>query len=152
MKITINGLNEIMKMADKFPAVAQKYVDKAIQMSLLRVRTEAKNNAPFGTTGNLRSNWKIQTSPFYGRLSSEANNEGFHYGVAVEYGTRPHYVSPKILDGWARRRGLNPFAVSKSIAKKGTKANPFFRKSIGEVEPKINQEFDKALELIVKEI
>jgi hypothetical protein len=47
------------------------------------------------------------------------------YGEAVERGRPPHVVSPKALEGWARRRGLNPYAVARSIAKKGTKAHPY---------------------------
>jgi hypothetical protein len=47
------------------------------------------------------------------------------YGEGVENGRPPHVVSPKALEGWARRRGLNPYAVARSIAKKGTKAHPY---------------------------
>ena len=63
-----------------------------------------------------------------------------------------HYVSPQSLKAWAEKKGLNPFAVAKSIAKKGTKANPFFQTAVGSVEDRVNQEFDKALENITQEL
>jgi hypothetical protein len=89
---------------------------------------------------------------YEGSLSSGAREKGFSYGTAVEYGTRPHFVSASAISLWASRRGLNPYAVAKSIQKKGTKANPFFKKSAESQESNIEKEFDKALELIIKEI
>jgi hypothetical protein len=48
------------------------------------------------------------------------------YAYDVEYGTPPgRYVSPQALMGWAMRHGINPYAVSKSIFKKGTRAQPY---------------------------
>lgn len=47
------------------------------------------------------------------------------YGKGIEEGRPPHYVSPAALSGWAKRKGLNPYAVSKAIEKKGTRAQPY---------------------------
>lgn len=61
------------------------------------------------------------------------------YASNIEFGQPPGtYVSPKALEAWARKRGLNPYAVSKSIMKKGTRAQPFlfpaFEARAGEVD------------------
>lgn len=70
------------------------------------------------------------------------------YGAGVEYGRPPHVVSPKALEGWARRRGLNPYAVARSIAKKGTKAHPYlipsFEAELPNVEGLIFEAADEA--------
>lgn len=48
------------------------------------------------------------------------------YAPSIEFGRPPGtYVSPKALAVWASRKGLNPYAVSKSIYKKGSPAQPF---------------------------
>jgi hypothetical protein len=69
-----------------------------------------------------------------------------------QYGTAPHYVSPRVLAPWAEKKGLNPFAVSKSIQKKGTKANPFFADTVEYSEKGIDRIFKDALTKITKEI
>jgi len=48
------------------------------------------------------------------------------YGKQIEQGRPPGTkVSPQALMGWAKRKGLNPYAVAKSIEKKGSPAQPF---------------------------
>lgn len=147
IKIEINNLDKLLKMAEKYPAKAEKHVDKAIKRSLVRVLGEEKKEAPFGVSGNLRDNWLTRFGRFNGSLTSNSP-----YAVAVHEGTTPHYVSPSALMAWAKKKGLNPFAVSKSIAKKGTKANPFFQRAVDNSEESINKDFDKALDDLVKDI
>lgn len=56
-----------------------------------------------------------------------------NYGTDIEFGTNPHYVSPEKLKGWARRKlGKEElaYAISKSIAKKGTRPQPFVRTAV----------------------
>ena len=48
----------------------------------------------------------------------------------LEYGTKPHF--PRVdgdLERWARSKGLDPWAVARSIARKGTKKTGVFRKA-----------------------
>lgn len=47
------------------------------------------------------------------------------YGDYIETGTKPHYAPMSALKKWAKRKGLNPWAVQQSIAKKGTKPHPW---------------------------
>lgn len=48
------------------------------------------------------------------------------YGKEIEFG-RPAgtQVDPVALIGWAKRKGLNPYAVARSIYNKGSPAQPF---------------------------
>lgn len=152
MEIKINGLNNLMKMADRYPAISEKYVNRAIQRSLIRIQDKAKVNAPFGTTGQLKNNWNLRTGRFQGSLSSNAQSGGYYYGTAVEFGTKPHFPPVDKLTLWAKRKGMNPYVLAKSISRKGTKANPFFSKSIKSSESDIDKEFERALDDILKEI
>jgi len=57
---------------------------------------------------------------------------GATYAPYVNFGTRPHWIPVNALDEWAKRRGLDDdakHAVRFSIAKKGTKANPFWTRT-----------------------
>lgn len=152
IELEIKGFNKLQMAMSKYPAISEKHINKGIRNSLIRIQDQAKREAPFGGTGNLRGRWDLNVGRFEGKLGSGAKNKGFYYGPAVEYGTRPHYVSPKTLSGWAKRKGLNPYAVSKSIQRKGTKANPFFQRSIDKQEKNVQKEFNKALDNILKEI
>ena len=61
------------------------------------------------------------------------------YASAINFGTDPHFVSPKELEGWVRRK-LNKksekevkkvaFLISRKIAKLGTQPKPFFDKAV----------------------
>lgn len=72
------------------------------------------------------------------------------YGKYVEYGTRPHKVSPAALSGWAKRKGLNPFAVAKAIERKGTRAHPFMQPALEQSDSFIDRLVDAAISNALK--
>ena len=41
--------------------------------------------------------------------------------------SKPHFPPVQALVGWSRRKGLNPYLVASSIAKKGTPIVPFLK-------------------------
>ncbi len=51
------------------------------------------------------------------------------YGMAFEMGARPRWVPMAAIGPWAVYRGLDPHAVQRSIAKKGTKSYPIVQRS-----------------------
>jgi hypothetical protein len=150
--IEIEGLDKLVDSLKRYPAIAIKHTDLAIQKSLTKIRKEVADEAPRGATGFLRAKWNIEKRPLFGKLSSGASSKGAFYGSNVEFGTSPHYVSPEQLQGWAKTKGLNPYAVSKSIQKKGTKANPFFSRGVDQSRQEVDRIFDEALSAIIQEI
>lgn len=154
-EIEIKGLDKLMAMAEKYPNLSEKHINKAINRSLIKIQDQAKKNAPSGDTQQLRQNWILKMGRFAGSLESGAKNKGYQYGLAVEFGTRPHYMPVKnnpMFQLWATRRGLNPYMVARSIARKGTKAKPFFQPAIESSKDFIEKEFDKALTNLIKEL
>lgn len=147
VQIEIKGLNKLVAIADKYPSVAEKHINKAISRSLARILGAEKREAPFGVSGQLRDRWDLKVGRFQGSLRS-----GVSYSMAVHDGTRPHFVSVESIRAWANKKGLNPYAVAKSIGKKGTRANPFFKRAVDSVEDSVNKEFDEALVNITKDI
>lgn len=145
-KLKIGGFNKLLRIAERFPHIAEKWVGKAISRTLVRILGAEKVEAPFGTTGNLRDNWQIDTGRFTGRLFSRAP-----YALFVHEGTRPHFPPVGELTPWAQKRGINPWALARSIASRGTKANPFLQRAVDSTKPSIEGEFKDALEGILKE-
>ena len=48
------------------------------------------------------------------------------YGVWAERGRGPGRMPPiAAVEGWARRKGINPYVLARSIARKGTKPRPY---------------------------
>lgn len=146
IQVEIKGFNNLITKLNQYPAISEQFVNRAINRSLVRILGEEKQQAPVHT-GNLRDNWKLDFGRFQGTLSSNAP-----YSMAVHFGTSPHAVPASALTAWAAKKGLNPWAVAKSIAKKGTKANPFLQKAVDLQRENINREFKDALDSINNEL
>lgn len=144
--VTINGLARLQHQMEKYPSISEPHINKAIGRSLVRILGQEKQQAPVDT-GNLRDNWKIDIGRFEGSLVSNAP-----YSAAVHGGSRPHMPPVDAITRWAQKRGLNPWAVAKSIAKKGTKANPFLQRAVTIEKDNVNREFKVALDSITSEL
>jgi HK97 gp10 family phage protein len=155
-EIEIQGLDNLMKIAEKYPRISEKHINKAINNTLIRIQDQAKKNAPSGDTQQLRQKWNIKMGRFEGLLESGARSGGKQYGMSIEYGLKAGHRIPvknnPVFQLWATRRGLNPYAVAKSIEKKGTKAQPFFQPAIDSQKQNADNEFSKAMDKILKEI
>ena len=106
---------------------------KVLWLSMLKMQELAIQKCPVDT-GRLRSS--IILEPVSEGYDEYILADGVEYGAGVEYGTRPHPVSPEDLRGWARRKFGDEsiaFAVAKKIAKYGTRPQPFFRPALDEV-------------------
>lgn len=147
IEIKINNFDNLLKIADRYPAIAEKHINKAIAKTFVTILNKIATNAPFGVTGHLRDNWETKIGGFQGSLKSKQN-----YSGSVEYGTRPHAVSAASLKDWAMKKGLNPYAVAKSIAKKGTRANPFLKKTSVQANDDIDKIMSEAINNITKDM
>ena len=63
----------------------------------------------------------------------------------VNFGTKPHHPPVAALVPYARLRGIDPWALAKTIAKRGTKAQPFFDRGSEETQAKLREELPSAL-------
>jgi hypothetical protein len=52
------------------------------------------------------------------------------YALYVEGGTRPHWPPIGAIRGWAERHGINPYALQRSIARRGTPAVRFLARAV----------------------
>jgi hypothetical protein len=126
--ININ-LSEIIGLGESFDQISKSVLDENIKQGLViagaAVQSEARGLVPTDT-GALRIS--ITNSVGEESLSGVSAVVGptQPYGKDIEFGRPPGtYVSPVALMGWAKRKGLNPYAVSRSIQNKGSPAQPF---------------------------
>ena len=155
--IYVEGLDELLRKMDRLPAEVQRECFKAMQRASLDIIADAKGNLRVNgsvVTGNLRASGKVQKvddkTLDVGFFSSDTRDKG--YASYVEYGRKPGKMPPPdILEAWAYKKfrlshkdaRSMAWALARSIAKKGTKARPFF-------EPAVESGWRKMIDKIAK--
>lgn len=155
--IYVEGLDELLRKMDRLPAEVQRECFKAMQTASLDIIADAKGNLRVNgsvVTGNLRASGKVQKvddkTLDVGFFSSDARDKG--YASYVEHGRKPGKMPPPdILEAWAYKKfrlshkeaRSAAWALARSIAKKGTKARPFF-------EPAVESGWRKMIDKIAK--
>ena len=154
--IYVEGLDELLRKMDSLPAEVQRKCFKAMQSASLDIIADAKGNLRANgsvVTGNLRASGKVQ------KVDAKTLDVGFFssdsdkgYASYVEYGRKPGKMPPPdILEAWAYKKfrlshkdaRSMAWALARSIAKKGTKARPFF-------EPAVESGWRKMIDKIAK--
>ncbi|MEK0335809.1 MAG: hypothetical protein QQN41_00030 [Nitrosopumilus sp.] len=117
---------------------------------MVKMHELATINAPVDV-GTLKASIKL--FPSVPGFKSYVLADGVTYGIHMEFGTRPHYISAKHLKGWAKRvlgdEGA-AYPVAKKIALLGVEAQPFMRPALDQVkniwvERFWNREFNKGI-------
>ena len=155
--IYVEGLDDLLRKMDRLPADVQRECFKAMQTASLDIIADAKGNLRVNgsvVTGNLRASGKVQKvddkTLDVGFFSSDVENKG--YARYVEYGRKPGKMPPpNILEAWAYKKfrlshkeaRSAAWALARKIAKKGTKAHPFF-------EPAVESGWRKMIDKIAK--
>lgn len=147
IEVKIVGLNKLIKIAEQYPAVSEKHINKAINRALVRIWGAEKLEAPFGISGIMRDNWRVSAGRFEGKLEAASQ-----YALFVHEGTAPHFPPIDAITPWAIKHGIPPFVLARSIAKKGTKANPFLKRAVDKSRDGIQEDFEKALRDIMDEV
>ena len=154
--IYVEGLDELLRKMDSLPAEVQRKCFKAMQSASLDIIADAKGNLRVNgsvVTGNLRASGKVQKvddkTLDVGFFSSDSDKG---YASYVEYGRKPGKMPPPdILEAWAYKKfrlshkdaRSMAWALARSIAKKGTKARPYF-------EPAVESGWRKMIDKIAK--
>lgn len=120
MDYNLDG-RDINRVIRKFGEI--KFIEIA-QDGLTRAMITGQNfmvdATPVGVTAILSRSWDYTIAGLKGTL---ANRKG--YGLYVHDGTGPHWAPAAALKDWADLKGIPVRALQYSIARKGTKANPF---------------------------
>lgn len=125
--IEIKNLDKIAKMADRFPQISQRHIDKAIVRSIGEIDIQTKPFTPV-KTGRLRSSMLPQFSPFQGIYGSKVS---YALKVHDKYSAGTPYPHPS----------LNKRAIAGFLTIGAQKS-----------EKVINKEFQEALDAIAEDL
>lgn len=142
LAIEIENLTELQRRFEQSPRIVGEELERATKLAGAGIIKEEVKQAPHDT-GKLQQSIKMEYSPIQARVFPDVD-----YAKYVVSGTSPHYPPVQALEAWARRKGLNPYVVQKTIAKYGTKANPFVKRTIEGVKDIVNDLFRIALKNI----
>jgi len=98
------------------------------------IASTARRDAP-RDLGKLASShtWSVDpaTPPAWGRVDVNATGtKNAPYPLFVHEGTRPHFPPIEAIRPWAERHGIPPFALALAIARRGTRPNPWLRRTV----------------------
>lgn len=149
LKLKIKDYGKIQAALQKSPTTVLKHVQEAIKTGSMMFYRTLQLKAP-ADTSNLARTVETVLKPLKAEIYPTAK-----YAIFVHEGTKPHFVSAKKLEKWARHKGVNPYAVAKAIAKRGTKANPFMDKTaqatFPDIEKMFNDKLKQAIDQVAKE-
>lgn len=103
----------------------QRILKNTLFKSVVKMQELARIAAPVDT-GRLRGS--IIFNPTYPESNEYILIANVDYAAAIEFGTKPHYVSANELNLWAQRKlgdSGAAFPIAKKIAMFGTRRQPF---------------------------
>lgn len=135
------------------PVVVARELQGWVSKTTLRGERQAKIEvSPKADTGQLQNS----IHSVIGLLKGEVKPTAKH-AIFVEDGRRPGSKMPPFgdrssLGSWARRKGIEPFVVARSIARKGIKPFPFMDKTYKTIKPIAARDGQDTLNKIVRGI
>lgn len=141
IEVHVEGLKELQGNLNSAPGVLADTTRGAMQTGLLLLEADMRRGAP-------RDTGRLQGSINHTITGAGANLTGkvgpsVAYGLFVEKGTRAHYPPVGAIRGWAGRHGMNPFALARGIARRGTRAQPFVMPALERNRARIIALFDR---------
>jgi HK97 gp10 family phage protein len=137
------GVDRAIKKLEKYINSKHPQLVATVGHSSNNIKSESRTLAP-KDLGELRNSIdyvvKDRKKSIDGEIS--ANKD---YAQYVEFGTSPHFPPISALEGWAERHGISPYAVAKSIARKGTTAQPFMSPALRKEKPNFIQAVERVM-------
>jgi hypothetical protein len=133
MEIVIKWLDKAMERFNKMQIATA--LRSGIGKSIFALEVAAKKETPVGVSGMLRNAYRENFSGLRGELVNTKE-----YAQWVHNGRKPGKMPPvSAISLWAKRKWIDipPFVIARSIAKKGTKANPFMIRAMNSQESNI---------------
>jgi HK97 gp10 family phage protein len=127
--LVMTGIKELLGGFASAPKVAEAETQATMQRSLLRIEGSARSKAP-KRHGRLAGSISHRMTSSGTTITGEVG-PSVKYGLYVETGTRPHWMPPGIL----------PFGAMRTIARRGTRAQPYMLPAFEQSLPTIEKDF-----------
>jgi HK97 gp10 family phage protein len=132
--VKVIGLDKAVKDIERYIAKKNRELIGVVATSSKAIQSDARQLAPIDL-GELKKSITHVVTQRSGRIDGEILSAA-PYSAYVEFGTSPHFPPISALQGWADRHGIPAYAVAKSIARKGTPAQPFMDPAYRKEKPK----------------
>lgn len=150
MQVTIDS-EEVERVFAAYPVEGVRVLLQSIEGSAVDVQREMRLNSPVHDGQYRRSvNYKVNRPRLTATIGPNVD-----YAGAVEKGSKPHWTSVKEgtpLRKWADDKGINPWAVQASIAKKGTKGQYVVEYTYDSMKFKVRKDIIRRFEKFVKKV
>jgi len=121
--LTKNGSNDTKKLYDSFKSETKVSKNSFSYSFFMEFYGNFQNEGVRGAGGVRKTTSKFNRKNNKGKLwKIKSKNSRFKFGKSGG-------ISPKHFEGWAKRKGLSPFAVAKSVYHQGIEANHFLDKA-----------------------
>lgn len=146
--VRIEGLERLQAGAAAAPATLASEVRTSMTAGSLLIEGTARSLAGKDTGRNAGSiTHRISGS---GANLTSRIGPSTAYGYFAEKGRRPGKMPPvSAVEGWARRKGIDPFVLARSIARKGTKGKPYMVPSFQQNQGKVVKLFEGVAKKVV---
>ena len=144
--IEIIGLNDLLRDFKEAGGDAKPLVMGALRNSTSHTQRNIRTRAPHAF-GTLQRSVLTDIQYPVGEVEVQAK-----HGPDVEYGTKPHTPPTTSIQRWIKKKGIPGNAlwpIIKTIEKRGTKAQPFFKPGWEASQTYIKQQFDKVADRLV---
>lgn len=146
--VQITNRREFERAFARAPELATKHINNAMQRGAVTVQRFARMEAP-RFESRLASSIRPRFSNMQAVISPNVNYAGVvHEGRQA--GSPVPVQKGRGIHRWATKKGLNPYAVAKSIERKGTEGNPYMERAFEQSRSDVEREFNVALDRIVR--
>jgi len=135
-EIEVRGLDEQLRKLERFAQIAEPYLRSGLSQGMALVEREAKQQAPVGVTGELRSSIGEEVT-----YASGLDVQGHVYAsaphaAAVEKAAKAHFPPVSTIAYWVDRKlgvvdGFEIYGIALAIARRmarvGQRAQPFLK-------------------------
>jgi hypothetical protein len=144
VEVSIPNLKELLFNLKRYPAISEKWLQKAIMASGAELHKAARRGIVPWRTGRLVQSFQVAIGRLMARVWPDVK-----YAVFVHEGTRPHLILPKSKRALYWEGARHPV---RSVQHPGTRENRFLNRMVKLAEPQIIKHFKEAGDNILKEI
>ena len=144
--ITIEGLDDLIRDIHKAGGDAEPLVTAALTNSTTHAQGEIRQRAPHAF-GTLQRSVLAEVRYPEGQVEAQES-----YASDVEHGTGPHTPPSDSIERWIKKKGIPSKAlwpIIKTIEKRGTRAQPFFKPGWDASQGYINDQFDRVMDRLM---
>lgn len=136
--ITVRIIGVDAALARVGPQLLSAPLDRFLRRTGFAIQNRAMNNTrPNVFEGSVINSFAIDVDGGVIPTKVTVSNNSDH-ALPLEHGSRPHFPPIGPITPWAAAHGISPYALAKSISRKGTRPHPFLEPALNQSMPDIH--------------